>query len=112
MDYSYPTEISQASLSYGNDSTLFRLCGLFSLLINTFFFPDCIVCFIIRKTQKSTKKKNIPSAHLKSSMCECVFCEYVCMYICLYIYLESYCRCFFAQLLFLTLCMVTIFPCQ
>lgn len=37
MDYSYPTEISLASLSYGNDSTLFHLCGLFSLLIDTFF---------------------------------------------------------------------------
>ena len=38
MDYSYPTEINQATLSYGNDSTLLGLCGLFSLLINTFFF--------------------------------------------------------------------------
>ena len=80
MDYSYLTEINQATLSYGNDSTLLGLCGLFSLLINTFFFPDCIVCFVTLKTQWSITKKNMSFAHLRSNMRACVFCEYMCMY--------------------------------
>lgn len=93
MDYSCSTEISQASQSYRNDITVLHLYGMFSLLINTtffFFFSDCIICFIIWKTEKSKKEKytrNL-SAYLKII---CVNMYFVNIHI--IIYLGPYHRC-------------------